>query len=299
MHIRSFPGRFCAVLLAFAGGAAVTAQTVTTVQLSLVGHFLQSGNNAPALQGATLEATVFGSNLSGIAAPTFTVGGGNKASEVDALQNETASRWNFNTGSYGTLGALLGDYGAGTYSFTANGTTYSTLGFPSTTTAPNVPQATVSAGIWNGSVLSVDPTQSLTITSNTFGTGASGHYVSGQALITIGVFDAVTGVTIQEMDTSATFSGQTLSLTLPANALTAGQSYDVALEFDVLVDAAGQAGPDTTTLAGVNAFSSFERNTGFTIEAVPEPATYALLGGLAALGVVCSRRRRGHQEAGA
>jgi hypothetical protein len=279
--------------------ATILPAQIRYIELGIDGFFVQTSNSSPQLVRANFNAMVSGNDLqnmvapndiSGIAAPTIVVGGGNLQGNTLTLTNSNSSRWIYSSTSYPNNTSAFGDYGSGTYTVTAGGATYS-MGFPSTIAAPSIPQATFSSGSWVNGVLNVDPTQALTISTNTF----SANYVAGKSAILVSVSDLTDsgpGAFQPQASTFSTFTGQTESLNIAANALTPGHTYQVEIDFDVLVNATGIAGPDTTTTSGVTAFAVFQRETVANFLAVPEPATWALLGGAAALGLAMWRRRR-------
>ncbi len=278
---------------------ALSAQ-VRYIELGIDGLFVENSNNSPQLLRANFNATVSGNDLadlvapndiSGIAAPTVVVGGGNLQGTTLTLANTSPSKWTYTSTSYTANGLAFQDFGSGTYAVTVNGTTFTTLGFPTSILAPNIPQAMFSSGAWSNGSLLVDPTQALTITTNSFST----NYAAGKAGILVSVSDlsdSSAGAFQPQANTFSTLTGQSESLTIAANSLTPGHTYQVAIDFDVLVNVSGVAAPDTTTVSGVTALAMFQRETFANFVAVPEPATWALLGGAAALGLAAWRRRR-------
>lgn len=291
--------RWCALAAFGLLSAAMVSAQVRYIELGIDGLFAQTSNSSPQLLRANFKATVSGNDLadmaapndiSGIAAPTVVVGGGNLHGTTLTLSNTSSSNWTYVSANYAANGLTFQDFGSGTYAVTVNGTTYSTLGFPTSILAPNIPQATFSSGTWVGGVLNVDPTQSLTINTNTFST----NYTAGKAGILVSVSDlsdSSPGAFQPQVNTFSTLTGQTETLTIAPNSLTPGHTYQVAIDFDVLVNVSGTAGPDTTTMSGVTAFSVFQRETFANFLAVPEPATWALWGGAGALGLAVWRRR--------
>ena len=292
-------GRGCALAVLFVCNAVSVPAQVRYVELGIDGFFSQTGNNPPQLVRANFSAVVSGNDLSeqaapndisGIAAPTVTVGGGNLHGSTLTLASTAPSKWTYTSTSYPNNGAAFADYGSGTYAVSVNGTTYGTLGFPTGLLAPSIPQASFSTGSWSGGSLYFDPAQALTISSNTF----ASNYTAGRAAILIQVSDLTDNSATafqRQADTFSTLTGQTEALTLAANTLTPGHTYQVAIDFDVLVNTSGTAAPDTTTINGVTAFAMFQRETVADFVAVPEPAAWGLFGGAAALGLAAWRRR--------
>ncbi len=236
------------------------------------------------------QVSINGGNLDAITPPTVVVPGGTQAGTV-TLSDHSSDEWQFKNTHFVDLNAVNSAYGSGTYTTTVNGTTYSTLGFPSGVFSPNIPAASTNIGTWSGSVLLVDPSQSLTITSNVFST----NFVADRSRIALQMY----GISGSEIEDDFTSSANHLSIDIPAFSLTSGQSYDVNVTFytfvnPTTVNSTGFVLPDTTTLLGAEAVAAFVTDTHFTITAIPEPATgAAMIGGIGLIAGAWHRRRRG------
>ncbi|MGH6629056.1 MAG: hypothetical protein ACREB3_04920, partial [Burkholderiales bacterium] len=175
--------------------AATIVPVIDFVFLSKVAYFTQTGSGTTFFNEVRFEANVSGSNLGGITAPSFVVSGGNFNGVTMTLVYEASSgHWGFQSANsypfFFGAGSVTSDFGAGTYNFTVNGSTYTTLGFPSSGNfGPNTPIATASAGIWTGGSLQVDPASALTLTTNVFSDAnpGPGFFLSGQSIIAMSV----------------------------------------------------------------------------------------------------------------
>jgi len=169
-------------------------------------------------------------------------------------------------------------YGLGNYSLTALGQTVSPISLTGGI-YPAAPLATnLSGGTIVGGILSWNVASALTITI----TGTADH---------MGVW--VGGLNYDGGTESFGTGSRSHTFTVPALSMTAGNNYTVELSFDDIVGGtnvfayAGTGGMSAANYAGV--YSAF---TKFTIQAVPEPSTYAAIFGALALTGVLIRRRR-------
>jgi len=290
----------CSLIAAAAATALAQTPSIMWVELSAVGHFNQTSNTTAGLQGATLDTYVYGTGLSSSTA-SFVVPSGTQAGTVNLAYQAGAGGLTFSSAPFSSAVTLRAAYGGGAYSYTVNGTGLpANFGLATAATAallPTVPLGTISGSPITNSVATVDANQSFTLTTNTWTT----NYVSGHAFIGISISGP--GVNLNYATAPAfntngyNYDQNQLSLTLPAFSLTSGQSYNVAIAFSVLVDAnttgtANLGSADTTTISGASVIADFSRNTGFTIQAVPEPSTYALAAGASAIALAIVRRRR-------
>lgn len=178
-----------------------------------------------------------------------------------------------------TLSHLNARFGDGIYSFLISGNTLN-LNLNGRT-YPNAPLVGLTGGAWIGSTYVIDSTSSLTITSNTF----SAYGTHPIDIISIGV-EGVGGIyQLSTVNPSAKF----LQYTLPANTLSAGQSYIVDTQFDAGVDL-----QSVNWLPGSINYASYASVTRFTISAVPDVNSGILLS--AGFGMILfARRKRGRQ----
>ncbi len=177
---------------------------------------------------------------------------------------------------FSTSGDLDTAYNDGGYDITMLSQTINSISLTGGT-YPVAPIASLSGGTISSGVLTWNVNTPLTLTLNGTGIDHMGIFVFG--------FNYGNG--------AEGFGVSTHSFTVPAMSLTAGNSYTVELGFDDIVGGtapsvfSGTGGMSSVDYAGV-----YTAQTKFTIQAIPEPSTYAaILGGLACLGVAFKRRR--------
>ena len=267
--------------------SAGMAQTVSTVLVEKYQTFTQTDATTTASTGWGGDIRVEGNggttdNLSGLTAPTYTTPVGSGVASGTLTYDSNADRWSVGN-TYGSQSALDTAFASGAYTVTVNSATVS-LTLSGDTYPTNAPAATVSQGSWSGGVLSIDPTQALTITTNQLLFGGSGGHISinlsGDLQNFTGGYDAFAS------------TGATGSLDVAAATFISGQSYTVKLQFSSL---SSQDSTDNPNGAGANSTNAavYTDTTTFTIMAIPEPSTYALLmGGAALSGVLFVRNRR-------
>ena len=142
----------------------------------------------------------------------------------------------------------------------------------------NVPVASMNTGSWSGGTFTVNASQALTISSNTFLT----NYQENSSRIEIRVEGDGNSFS-QSANNNNT--GNSLSLNLNAFDLTSGNSYKVEIGFTRFDGSA-------TMLSGTDTYGSFTTITTFNMSAVPEPGTFAAIAGMFALAFATARRRR-------
>lgn len=152
---------------------------------------------------------------------------------------------------------------------------------------PGAPLFTVTNGsftpFWSGGILQVDPTQALTITSSTFTTGFS----SGSSLVGVRAEGGTNDINF-EANTFSDMTQTSTFVTVPSGNFLVGQTYTGGVEFIRWTEI--DAG---VSIGGVTGLAGFSVITEFSIQAIPEPSTYAaIFGGLALAGVMFHRRRR-------
>lgn len=263
--------------LVMAGG--LTAQTVDFVVVSKELSYNQTDNSTAALATNpwSFRADIEGSSLSGIATPTLSSAGGTGS----VAMTYDASDGDWLVGAQFSSQALLdAAYFNGSYGITVLSQSVSPISLTGDT-YPTAPIATLSGGTIVGGVLTWNVSQALTITISGTGIDHMGVYVFANG----GGYDGGTdnfGVTSQ-------------AFTVPAFSMTSGQNYTVELSFDDIV-----GGTNTTAFSGTGGMSAtqfagvYTAQTKFTIQAVPEPGSYALICGIAAfMGMIVRRGRIG------
>lgn len=152
---------------------------------------------------------------------------------------------------------------------------------------PFVNYSVVSGSVigWSGSTLQVTPGTVLDLTSNAF----TGWETNGALFNHAGLFVEHNSIGTQAETFSdganpyfSSGTGNPNFLTMTNLSIVSG-TYYVELEFNAVADI------DTSYGTGVALYTS---RTSFSIEAIPEPSTYAALLGAVALVAVGSRRRR-------
>ncbi len=184
---------------------------------------------------------------------------------------------NFNDFGSPTLSDNNSNFGSGIYTFTVNGTS-----IPLNLTGdayPNDPILTLSGGVWSGGKYLIDPSQSLSITTNAF--SAYGTHLDDALFIY-----AAGGVRALQFH-SAVPGANFLTYTVPAFTFVAGRDYDVGGGFIAAVD----VNPVAALPGSWNA-ATYSVSTAIVVQAVPEPSIYlAMLAGLVgALGFAARRK---------
>jgi len=145
---------------------------------------------------------------------------------------------------------------------------------------PNMPVMTLTGGAWIGGNYQIDPSQPLTVTTDAF----TAYGSNPGDLMELELFGD--GVEVEEEQFSLEMAAPDfLTITVPANTLTAGEMYGLRAERLSFVDLhAVTSLPDAFVLAG------YGRETFITVQAIPEPTSLTLLG-LAGLALLRRRRK--------
>lgn len=259
-----------------AGG--LKAQTVSFVVVSKQVSYNQTDNSTATLATNpwSFQADIEGSTLSGIATPILSSAGG--TGSVIMTYDANDNGW-FVRNQFSSQPLLDAAYVNGNYGITVLSQSVSPISLTGNT-YQTAPIASLGGGATIvGGILSWNVSQALTITISGTGIDHMGINVFANS----GSYD----------DGTDLFGVTSLAFTMPAFSLTSGQNYTVELSFDDIVGGAtntafgGSGGMSATQYAGI-----YSAQTKFTIQAVPESSSYALICGLSALGAMMVPRRR-------
>lgn len=161
---------------------------------------------------------------------------------------------------------------------------------------PNSTMATLTGGNWVGNVYQINPADAWTLNTGTY----VDNFLFSNARIEIDIWGG--GIDFTKDAGAASmypYSGTDLSATMDLNStdagaptFLAGNTYVVDIRFSRIVDyqdigvALGQAA------GSAHSVGLYESSLSFSIQAIPEPSTYAAMAGALALAVAAWRRRR-------
>lgn len=290
-------------LIASLGAAsALSAQSVQFIVLDRQVNFVQTAAGSASLAGPTPYEFLIDLNGTGLTAPPFTFTF--KKPEDDttvytSYERDVGTEWQAPgpMGSYqfASMAALHSVFPDGSYTIQTSLGNTSALSITNRIGSTNdgfgntpfiIGTQDGNPVTWEGNKMLVDPTKQLTLTSTVFST----NYVEATGRIGLWL-DITEGqeVTNETAPNSFIFNADTVQMQIAANAITPG-IYSGGLEFNVvdgsLVDLTTPFG------SGANGVAVYTAFTTFSIQAIPEPSTYAaIFGGLACLGVAFKRRR--------
>jgi hypothetical protein len=237
MQIKSLMAWAAALAAAAAAGAASDNSGYVLAKIQLYFQYAST----PPIPSPSGDPYVFSARAELPA--TLTMPGG----AVKTLPLTVAGNYEFDQ-AFATEAGMNAAFPAGTYMLSGAGfptvsyTFTNTLLFPST-----IPQ--LSSGTWVGNVLSVDPTQAVTLDLNTF-TGYGMQGVAGFESISVTSLTAGDNVSLEQNYASSAVGSSTVSATpftsytIPANTLSPGLAYLVTVFYATLTSTSSTAVPN-------------------------------------------------------
>jgi hypothetical protein len=284
---------------------ALPAQTVEFIVLDRQVNYVQTSAGTAALTAPTPYEFMVDLNGQGLVYPPFTLTfkkPGDSITDYTGYETEPGRTWQapMSVGQFASMAGLQSAFPGGTYTIQTNLGNTTALSIPNLIGSANdgMPDTPFLTGTqngnpvtWSGGKMLVDSTQELTLTSNVFATnytlptGRIGVWISGNSFNQ----EATNETTLN----SFVFTADTVQMQILANTLNAGV-YSGALEFNNvtsggLVDLSNPYGAGAVGAAVYTAFTTFQIQT---IQAIPEPSTYAAIFGAMALAGAASYRRR-------
>lgn len=294
-------------MLAMLAGASANAQVIADVIfLEKLTRYEQTSGTAPVLNtgyddGAyRFDVSILNFNdddVSGITPPVVSLAAGSTAPDTiptahnggTLIYNSGGGDWRYgapdgfgwNATSTATLDTLFAD---GAHSINLQGSTYS-LDNSGHIYPGVVPTVTMTGGFWSGGKYVIDVNQALTIATTVF----SDYSTAGiGGFVNLNVDDVNSIVHLSRIAPSGFITNEltnSATMTIAAGTLVAGQDYYGFANFSTFVD------QDTQNPLVFSA-ALWGNETNFTLQAIPEPSTYALMGtGLAIMALLHRRRR--------
>jgi hypothetical protein len=241
------------------------------------------------INGSGLTSTTPAALLTNV----VTTPSGSSTTNYSVAWDTSGNQWKYRAG-FSTQAGLDAAYANGTYGVSVNsGAGTFNLPLGATNHYPNTPIATLTGGNWVGGVYQFNPANTLTISSGTYNT----DFLYSTARIEIGIngnsynFQLDKGVGSTTPFLSTDTMGSILA-SLPPATFISGNTYNVDISYNYATSFADISSAFGQVANSANGVTIFGATTSFTIQAVPEPSTYAAIFGVVALAGVMIRRRR-------
>ena len=183
---------------------------------------------------------VSGSSLSGITAPSISLATGSTFSTTNPTEwnngnltyNSGSDSWKFGASAqdYGNpdQSTLDTNFAVGTYGMTVLGHSFS-LNFAANDHPANTPTLTLTGGHWLGGRYVIDPSQTLTVTSNAF----TNFGANTDGVISLNVDSlSINSLTFYSASPTPNYA----TVTIPGGTLTAGTDFGIGVGFYALKD---------------------------------------------------------------
>ena len=247
-------------------------------------NFSQTSISAPAPGNYQFKA-ILDSPDGTVSAVNVTFSPGPSATSPVSLNPFSANHtYNITLGNYASAGALTTDYPNSNYTMNITGpTNYAPVLAMANAQAYPGTVPTLTNTNWSGSNLVIDATQSFNFTWNGFASDSYSPTVVQQDIrLTI---DPVSGSSVYDQ-TFASGAVDTSSILLTAGVLTPGATYTGHLIFSDYYTL------NASLISGATGGVAYANRTNFTITAIPEPSTTALVLGFGMLAVALRKVRK-------
>lgn len=272
-------------VFSIAGKTAAQEVSIYGVFKNIKTNQIDVGTFSGATNPNRFTAFVVPSSNGSVTAASVTLPSGSSATSPQALSNANDGTGNFVfEAKFPDQTTLDSNYANGTYSMSITGassTVYHDNNLVLTGDTYPTTTPTISNTNWSNGALQVDPSASFTLNWNAFSDAPQNG--TGRVVLTLQNTATQQSVFFSFLPSSAT------SHTFAAGFFQAGQTYQGSIDFLKTVTF------DTSQVGEAIGIAAYARETGFTIDAVPEPSTiWMMLLGSGCLGslVALSRHRR-------